>query len=110
MLTRLHQICISEGKFSFNPAAVNSGSVPATLIILFIIFFLVLFIIVYYIAKIITSQRSRRYTGAESLINKIGIAQSEINKNETGTVTVDGVPWEAVNIGDEVIKKYDTLL
>ncbi len=73
-------------------------------------FLLIVTVIIYYVHAIISSQRRKKYTGYESILNSIGTASKDIVKNGSGFITLDGVSWEVINKGDEDIKKYDKVL
>ncbi len=88
-----------------------TGKGPLIMLIIgFIVILLIISIVIYFISKIITSQTRKRYTGPESIINKIGIAKTVIKANEKGTVSLDGMLWGAINLGPEKIEKYDNTL
>jgi membrane-bound serine protease (ClpP class) len=94
--------------------SINYVAVPESLIFAVILGFVTLLAIititVYYLYKIISSQRRRKYTGSESMMNRIGIASNKIGKNANGFIAIDGVSWEAVNIGETDIEKYDKVV
>ncbi len=73
------------------------------------LFLVIITVVIYYIHAIISSQRRKRYTGSKALINSIGTASRDIVKNGSGFITIDGVSWEVINIGDD-IKKYDKVI
>jgi len=95
---------------SLDYAAAVPGSLIDTVIFVIVIFLLIITVTIYYLYKIISSQRGRKYTGAESMVNIIGIASSNIDKNAGGFITIDGVSWEVINNGDETIEKYDKVV
>lgn len=97
-------------QFLYYTSTGTGNGALAVLIIGFILILLIIFIVIYYTIKIITSQTGKKFTGAESIINKIGIARTAIEANSKGTVTLDGISWEAVNLGAEKIEKSDNII
>ncbi|MEM0139228.1 MAG: NfeD family protein [Ferroplasma sp.] len=65
-------------------------------------------LLIIYLKKIIKSQSNSHYTGAEALIGHTGIAMDNINKNENGFISIDGIEWEATAMDN--IKKYDNVM
>ncbi len=62
-------------------------------------------ILILYIHKIMKSFLKKRFTGAESIIGSTGESRSDMTKGNTGFIAIEGIEWEAVNIGmDEIIK------
>ena len=94
-----------------NLIGINNIYFLSTFVIVFSIglaaFLLIVTVIIYYVYAIISSQRRKRYTGYESMINSMGTASKNIVKNGSWFITIDGVSWEVINNGDEDIKKYD---
>ena len=91
-------------------AAALPGSLIFAVILVLIVLILIITVTVYYLYKIISSQRGRRHTGPEAVINAIGIATNNIDKNASGFITIDSVSWEAINNGEEPIEKYDKVV
>ena len=59
-------------------------------------------LLIIYISKILKSQRREIYTGAESLIGHSADVVTPMKRNGKGFVMIDGVQWEAINIGVDV--------
>ncbi len=66
-------------------------------------------VLVFYLRNIIKSQLKNHYTGSEALIGVSGIAITDMDKNQKGFITIDGVEWEAINSG-EAIKSGNTVM
>ncbi len=64
-------------------------------------------ILVLYIHKILKSFLKKRFTGAESIIGGTGESRSNITKGSTGFISIEGIEWEAVNVGMDEINKDD---
>jgi len=95
---------------SLDYATAVPGSLIFAVVLVVVVFLLIITVTIYYLYKIISSQRGRKYTGSESMLNIIGIASSNIDKNAGGFITIDGVSWEVINNGDENIEKYDKVV
>jgi membrane-bound serine protease (ClpP class) len=95
---------------SVDYATTVPGSLIFAVILALITLFAIITVTVYYLYKIVSSQRGRRYTGSESMLNAIGTAKNNIDKNASGFITIDGVSWEVVNNGDENLEKYDKVI
>ncbi len=97
-----------------NLTGINNIYFLSTFVIVFsiglIAFLLIVTVIIYYVYTIISSQRRKRYTGYESIINSTGTATKDIAKNGSGSITIDGVSWEVVNKDNEDIKKFDRVI
>jgi membrane-bound serine protease (ClpP class) len=59
-------------------------------------------LLIIYISKILKSQRREIYTGAESLKGHSADVVTPMKRNGKGFVMIDGVQWEAINIGVDV--------
>jgi membrane-bound serine protease (ClpP class) len=55
-----------------------------------------------FVDRIMKSQKLKIYTGPESLLGKVGVVISDINKGSKGTVLLEGVRWNALNIGEKI--------
>ncbi|WP_337860890.1 NfeD family protein [Ferroplasma sp.] len=93
-----------------NYAAAVPESLIFGVILILIVFILIITFTIYYLYKIISSQRRRKYTGSEAVINAVGTATNNIAQNAGGFITIDGVSWEVINSGEEDIEKYDKVL
>ncbi|MEM0139521.1 MAG: NfeD family protein [Ferroplasma sp.] len=93
---------------------IYSAAVPGSLVLLVILsiatFLVIITFTLYYLYKIITSQGHRRFTGSESIIGSHGIADNKIESQGSGSIKIDGVSWEAINTGTEIIEQYDRVV
>jgi len=95
---------------SLDYATAVPGSLIFVVVLVIVVFLLIITVTIYYLYKIISSQRGRKFTGSESMVNIIGIASSNIDKNGEGSITIDGVSWEVINSGEETIEKHDRVV
>ncbi len=96
--------------YTVDYASAVPGSLIFAVILAIVAFIVIITFTIYYLYKIISSQRRRHYTGSESMTNIIGVASNRIDKNGRGFITIDGVSWEVVNIGNEDIEKFDKVV
>ncbi len=103
------------GAFLLSPEYISSQSISGSVspfnttnIIISVVLIVIALFIVYYLTQIFKGFKFKKFTGGESLIDKVATAKNDFTEN--GWVSIEGQEWQAISQDKTPIKKGERVV
>jgi len=103
------------GAFLLSPEYISSKSISGSVspfnttnIIISVVLIVIALFIVYYLTQIFKGFKFKKFTGGESLIDKVAVAKSDFTEN--GWVSIEGQEWQAISEEKIPIRKGEKVV
>jgi membrane-bound serine protease (ClpP class) len=103
------------GAFLLSPEYISSKSISGSVspfnttnIIISVVLIVIALFIVYYLTQIFKGFKFKKFTGGESLIDKVAVARGDFTEN--GWVSIEGQEWQAISVEKTPIRKGEKVV
>ncbi|MFG1519369.1 MAG: NfeD family protein, partial [Thermoplasmataceae archaeon] len=103
------------GAFLLSPEYISSKSISGSVspfnttnIIISVVLIVIALLIVYYLTQIFKGFKFKKFTGGESLIDKVAVARGDFTEN--GWVSIEGQEWQAISVEKTPIRKGEKVV